>query len=53
MYFSASVVLAALASIAYAQTPSGFAPQVDTKLEVIFNSTMVNTPGQQMAKAGK
>ena len=52
MHIFASVIFAALASIAHAQTPSGFTPQIDTKLEVIFNSTMVNMPGQQMAKAG-
>ena len=51
MYLSTSVLVAALASLAHAQTPSGFKPQAETKLDVIFNSTMVNTPGQQLAKA--
>jgi hypothetical protein len=53
MYFSTPVLVAALASIAHAQTPPSFTPQVNTKLEVIFNSTMVNTGGEQLAKAGE
>ncbi|CAN9091378.1 PEBP-like protein [Alternaria alternata] len=51
MYFSTSVLVAGLVSLAQAQVPSGFTPQAATKLEVIFNSTMVNTAGQQLAKA--
>jgi hypothetical protein len=53
MYLSTPVLVAALASIAHAQTPPSFTPQVNTKLEVIFNSTMVNTGGEQLAKAGE
>ncbi|CAG5160394.1 uncharacterized protein ALTATR162_LOCUS5808 [Alternaria atra] len=51
MYFSTSVFVAGLIGLAQAQVPSGFTPQATTKLEVIFNSTMVNTAGQQLAKA--
>ncbi|CAN9081483.1 unnamed protein product [Alternaria alternata] len=51
MYFSTSVLVAGLVSLAQAQVPSGFTPQAATKLEVIFNSTMVNTAGQQLAKS--
>jgi hypothetical protein len=53
MYFSTSVLVAGLIGLAQAQVPSGFTPQATTKLEVIFNSTMVNTAGQQLAKACK
>jgi hypothetical protein len=53
MYFSTSVLVAGLVGLAQAQVPSGFTPQATTKLEVIFNSTMVSTAGQQLAKAGK
>ncbi|KAL1799131.1 hypothetical protein ACET3X_003168 [Alternaria dauci] len=51
MYFSTSVLVAGLVSLAQAQVPSGFTPEAATRLEVIFNSTMVNTAGQQLAKA--
>jgi hypothetical protein len=55
MYFSSSLVAAALVAFAQAQNvvPSGFAPAAKAKLEVFFNSTMVMTPGQLMTKAGK
>jgi RecA/RadA recombinase len=53
MYISASLLIAALAGIAHAETPAGFTPQVNTKLDVMFNSTMVNTGGEQLAKNGK
>lgn len=52
MLFSASFVVAALVGIAQAQTPQGFTPAVNTKLEVMFNSTAVKTPGERLAKAG-
>ncbi|KAF1834115.1 PEBP-like protein [Decorospora gaudefroyi] len=51
MHFSASVLTVALVGLAQAQTPSGFTPQANTKLEVIYNATMVSTAGQQLAKA--
>ncbi|KAI4627678.1 hypothetical protein J4E80_001812 [Alternaria sp. BMP 0032] len=51
MHFIPSVLVAGLVGLAQAQVPSGFTPQATTKLEVIFNSTMVNTVGQQLAKA--
>lgn len=53
MYFFSSLLLVALAGFAQAQTPGNFTPQVNTKLEVVFNSTMVNTPGQTLSKASK
>jgi hypothetical protein len=53
MYLASSIVVAALASIAQAQaqTPKGFTPSVNTKLDVIFNSTTVKTPGELLSKA--
>jgi hypothetical protein len=55
MYITSSIVVAALASIAQAQaqaqTPKGFTPSVNTKLDVIFNSTTVKTPGELLSKA--
>jgi hypothetical protein len=53
MRFSASLFVAAIIGLAQAQTPSGFKPQVTTKLEVIFNSTMVKTAGQQLTESGE
>ncbi|KAF1847994.1 PEBP-like protein [Cucurbitaria berberidis CBS 394.84] len=47
-----SLLFAAIIGFAQAQTPTGFTPQVNTKLEVAFNTTMVATPGQQLTKAG-
>ncbi|CAO2647312.1 Nn.00g082340.m01.CDS01 [Neocucurbitaria sp. VM-36] len=52
MYFSSSIILATVIGFVQAQTPSGFTPQVNTKLDVLFNSTMVATPGQQLTKSG-
>jgi hypothetical protein len=53
MYFSTSLLVAGVFGLAQAQVPSGFTPQATTKLEVIFNTTMVGTAGQQLAKACK
>ncbi|KNG46119.1 pebp-like protein [Stemphylium lycopersici] len=50
MYFFISLIVATFVSFVLAQTPAGFTPQTNNKLEVIFNSTMVNKPGQKMAK---
>lgn len=52
MYFFISLIVATFVSFVLAQTPAGFTPQTNNKLEVIFNSTMVNKPGQKMAKTG-
>lgn len=52
MYLFVSLIVAIFASFVLAQTPAGFAPQTNNKLEIIFNSTMVNKPGQKMAKTG-
>ncbi|KAF2021326.1 PEBP-like protein [Aaosphaeria arxii CBS 175.79] len=49
--FTSTVFLLALAGIARAQTPQGFTPSVNTKLDVFFNSTSVATPGQRLKKA--
>jgi phosphatidylethanolamine-binding protein (PEBP) family uncharacterized protein len=53
MYISSSIAVVALASMAYAQsqTPKGFKPAVDTKLELFFNTTSVKTPGELLPKA--
>jgi phosphatidylethanolamine-binding protein len=53
MHFYSSLLAAALAVLAQAQTPPNFSPQVDVKLEVLFNSTAVNTPGQILTKTGE
>ncbi|KAF2685326.1 PEBP-like protein [Lentithecium fluviatile CBS 122367] len=50
MHFSSSVFIAALVGIAQAQTPEGFKPSVNTKLDVMFNSTAVKTPGELLSK---
>lgn len=54
MYLTASLFIAGLAGLAQAQsvTPSGFTPSASSKLDIFFNSTMVMTPGQVLAKAG-
>jgi phosphatidylethanolamine-binding protein (PEBP) family uncharacterized protein len=53
MYYTSSLLAAAvtLLSVAQAQTPPGFKPKVTTKLNVMFNSTAVTTPGQLLAKS--
>lgn len=53
MYITSSMVVAALAScaVAQAQTPKGFTPSVNTKLELFFNSTSVKTAGELLSKA--
>ncbi|KAK3200963.1 hypothetical protein GRF29_213g551886 [Pseudopithomyces chartarum] len=54
MHFSSSLLFAATAvGIAQAQgaTPSGFTPAAKTQLDVIFNSTSVDTPGKLLSKA--
>lgn len=43
--------MAILAAVVQAQTPPGFVPEVQTKLEVMFNATPVATPGQMLTKA--
>lgn len=54
MYITSSMAVAALASMAYAQTtPQGFTPMANTKLELFFNQTMVMISGQQLSKASK
>ena len=54
MYFSTSLLFAATAiGVAQAQgvTPSGFTPAAKMQLDVIFNSTKVDTPGKLLSKA--
>lgn len=46
-FIASSVLVAALAGIAQAQTPQGFKPSVTNKLDVMFNSTMVAKAGQR------
>lgn len=52
-FFSTSVLVAGLVGLAQAQVPSGFTPQATAKLEVMFNTTVFETAGQQLAKACK
>ncbi|KAF2646562.1 PEBP-like protein [Massarina eburnea CBS 473.64] len=51
MYFTSSLLVAALLGVAQAQTPSGFKPEVKAKLDVMFNSTAVSAPGKLLTKA--
>jgi hypothetical protein len=61
MYIASSLLVAALATGAFAQgnggkggqatTPKGFTPSVNTKLELFFNTTSVKTPGELLPKA--
>ncbi len=46
----ASVLL--LTGVVSAQTPAGFVPEVKEKLEIIFGTKTVATPGASLAKAG-
>ena len=50
MRLTALSAVAALASLASAQTPEGFTPAVTTKLDVTFGSKSV-TPGLALTKA--
>ncbi|CAI6308202.1 unnamed protein product [Periconia digitata] len=51
MYFSSSVLIAVLVRFALAQTPKDFEPAVTSKLDVMFNTTMVMKAGMQLSKA--
>ncbi|KAK7740841.1 hypothetical protein SLS62_010985 [Diatrype stigma] len=42
-----------LAAVSLGQTPPGFTPSVETKLEVIFGTKAVSTPGDSFTIAGK
>ena len=44
---------AGLAAVALAQTPPGFTPSVETKLEVTFGSKRVSEPGEAFTKPGE
>jgi len=54
MRFSITTVSSAfvLAGVALAQTPVGFVPEVKDKLEIVFGSKTVDSPGASLAKAG-
>jgi phosphatidylethanolamine-binding protein len=52
MYAASYLFLAAMIGLAQAQTPQGFEPTVNMKLDVLFNSSAVNTPGQLLSKQG-
>jgi len=52
MYPISFLFVATLVGIAQAQTPSGFSPATNTKLDVIFNTTTVKEPGELLSKAG-
>ncbi|EUC34852.1 hypothetical protein COCCADRAFT_35551 [Bipolaris zeicola 26-R-13] len=51
MFFSTSILAIAIAGLVQAQAPPGFTPEAANKLEVIFNSTMIDTPGQLIPRA--
>ncbi|ORX96968.1 phosphatidylethanolamine-binding protein [Clohesyomyces aquaticus] len=51
MLFTTLLSAAALVGVSLAQTPQGFTPSVNTKLDVIFNSTVVKKPGELLTKA--
>lgn len=51
MQFSTPLILALMVWLVRAQTPAGFTPRVNTKLEVDFNATAVKTAGQELEKA--
>ncbi|KAL2269014.1 hypothetical protein VTJ83DRAFT_3860 [Remersonia thermophila] len=40
-----------LAGLAAAQTPPGFVPEVNEKLEIVFGDKVVQTPGESLARA--
>ena len=44
---------AGLAAVALAQTPPGFTPSVETKLEVTFGSKRVSEPGEAFTRPGE
>jgi hypothetical protein len=52
MHFSTGLIIAGAVGIAQAQTPKGFTPAATSQLDVIFNTTMVSTPGELLSKAG-
>ena len=41
-----------LAGAVSGQTPAGFTPEVKDKLEIVFGTKAVETPGASLAKAG-
>ncbi|KAF9737387.1 hypothetical protein PMIN03_000927 [Paraphaeosphaeria minitans] len=51
MHFSKGLIVVAAVGVAQAQTPKGFTPAAKAQLDVIFNSTKVNTPGELLSKA--
>lgn len=50
--YTSSLFLAVLVGIAQAQTPEGFVPAVSIKLDLLYNSTTIQAPGQQLSKSG-
>jgi phosphatidylethanolamine-binding protein len=52
MQFKNLAHVALLAGLASAQTPAGFVPKVEAKLDVIFGTKAVATPGTALTKAG-
>ena len=51
MRFESLSVFASLAALVSAQTPAGFVPAVQAKLDVIYGTKSV-TPGLALTKAG-
>lgn len=53
MLFTSSLLVAALIGAAQAQTPKGFTPAAKTQLDVLYNGTIVKTPGELLTKEGE
>ncbi|KAF2203933.1 PEBP-like protein [Delitschia confertaspora ATCC 74209] len=51
MFLASIFLTCALLGVSQAQTPEGFTPSVNTKFDVLFNSTAVAIPGQQLKKS--
>lgn len=54
MFFSPAALIPALflTGLASAQTPEGFTPEVTAKLDIIFGTKAVDTPGASFTRAG-
>ncbi len=53
MKASQIISMAGLAAVSLGQTPPGFSPSVEEKLEVTFGSKTVSTPGVAFTKIGE
>ena len=53
MKASQIISTAGLAAVSLAQTPPGFTPSVETKLEVTFGTKTVSEPGEAFTRPGE